>query len=62
MCKGTLMNTEPISKVNLKIEFKMMFWAYMNSVRKLPSTISAKTVEYILSSRPEASPDFTKLI
>ena len=60
--KGALMNTEPISPDNLKIELKMMFWAYMNSVRKLPSTISANAVEYILSTRPETNPDFTELI
>ena len=35
----------------------MMFWAYMNSVRKRPSTISANAVEYIHSTRPEANPD-----
>ena len=40
----------------------MMFWAYMNSVRKLPSTISANAVEYIHSIIPEANPDFTELI
>ena len=39
----------------------MMFWAYMNSVRKLPITISADTVEYILSTRPETNLDFTEL-
>ena len=37
----------------------MMLWAYMNSVRKLPSTISVNAVEYMYSTRPEANPDFT---
>ena len=40
----------------------MLLWAYMNSVQKLPSTISVNAVEYILSTRPEANPDFTELI
>ena len=40
----------------------MMFWAYMNLVQKLSSTISANTVEYIHSTRPEANQDFTELI
>ena len=60
--KGALMNTEPISPENLKIEFKNDALAYMNSARKLPSTISANTVEYIHSTRLEANPDFTELI
>ena len=60
--KGALMNTEPISPANLKIEFKNDVLGLMNSVQKLPNTISAKAVEYILSTRPEVSPDFTVLI
>ena len=43
--KGVLLNTEPISWVNLKkLNSKMILWAYMNSVRKLPSTNFANAV------------------
>ena len=38
-----------------------MFWVFMNSVRKLPNTISVYAVEFILSTRHEAVPDFTEL-
>ena len=61
--KGALMNTEPISPANLIIEAEEGgFWVFMNSKRKPQSTTSANAVEYILSTRPEVSPDFTVLI
>ena len=56
------MSTEPISPANLKIEFNNEVLGLMNSAQKLPNTISAKAVEYILFTRPKASPDFTELI
>jgi len=63
MRKGTLMYAEIISPANLKnLNSKMMFWANMNSGRKLPSTISTNVVEYILSTRPEVNPDFIELM
>ena len=60
--KGALMNTEPISPANLIIETDDDVLGLYEFATKTAKHHFCKPVEYILSTRPEANPDFTELI